>query len=196
MGWVPTEMRKELERSSALVYQIKATLMGIRPPIWRRILVQGGVSLGKLHSILQRAMGWTNSHLYMFHAGDSHYSRLHPGWEDVEDEGKTRLCNVAPKAKDRFVYEYDMGDSWEHEVVVERIAESDPRFKGFPVCLDGARACPPEDCGGIGGYEDLLAALRDPKHEEHNDMVEWVGGNFDSEAFDLEKVNRALRRLK
>jgi hypothetical protein len=93
-----------------------------------------------------------------------------------------------------MLYEYDFGDSWEHEVALEKILEKDPNLK-TPVCLDGAMACPPEDCGGIRGYYDYLAALADPKHPEHEEIREWMGEKFDPAKFDLKKINRSLKRL-
>lgn len=136
--------------------------------------------------------GWSNSHLHMFHVGKTRYAPRTPDWDDVEDERKVILREIAPKAGVKFFYEYDMGDSWGHEIRVEAITQ--PAEPQRPKCLAGAGACPPEDCGGIGGYEDLLAALRDPKHEQHDEMVEWVGGDFDPEAFDLAAANKALGR--
>lgn len=177
-------------------YQLKISLDEIHPPIWRRVLVSSGVSLGDLHEIIQEAMGWTDSHLHMFEVGGRRFSDPDSGPEGVEDEGKVRLRDVAPKAGDSFAYEYDMGDGWRHAVVVENVAPADDLLKGLAVCQAGARACPPEDCGGPGGYEDFLVAIRDPAHEEHENMLEWIGRPFDPEAFDLPKVNKALKKLK
>ncbi len=191
-------MNRRRTTSSTQAYQLKITLEGVEPPIWRRVLVPGDIKLGALHSVIQEAMGWTDSHLHMFEVGDDRYSDLDFEWEDddVKDAWKVRLHDVAPKVNDSFIYVYDMGDGWRHEVVVEAIPPSDPRFKGVPVCIDGARACPPEDCGGIGGYEDFLTAISDPSHEEHKNMLSWVGGNFDPEALDLTAINKSLTKLK
>ena len=134
--------------------------------------------------------------MYLFHFGKTDYGETHPELDHVEDQWEVRLCDVAPKARKKFYWEYDMGDSWLHEIVVEKIAPAEAPLKGAAVCLDGARACPPEDCGGIGGYENLLSILRDPKHEEHASMLDWVGEEFDPEAFDLAAVDKSLRRLK
>ena len=104
------------------------------------------------------------------------------------------LQQVVSRVKDKLIYEYDFGDSWEHELLVEKILPLE-EGKRYPVCLTGKRACPPEDCGGIWGYASLLEAIRDPEHPEHEEMVDWVGGEFDPEAFDLDEVNRELQNL-
>ena len=194
-GWVPNEVKKELDRARATVYRLKITLMGLEPPVWRRVLVPGDTNLGSLHRVIQCVMGWSNSHLHMFHVGKTRIAPRTPDWNDVEDEQKFMLWDIARKTGAKFFYEYDMGDSWGHEIKVESIAPVTAAFTG-PECLAGVGACPPEDCGGIGGYEDLLAALRDPKHEQHDEMVEWVGDDFDPEAFDLGAANKALGRRR
>ncbi|MBI4769314.1 MAG: plasmid pRiA4b ORF-3 family protein [Chloroflexi bacterium] len=181
------------------VYQLKITLLDLRPPVWRRVLVPGEFTLGDLHSVIQLAMGWTDSHLHRFDVGGTGYSLPYPGtdWEESgdEDSSDVRLDQVAPGENAKFMYEYDFGDSWEHEVLVEKISPPDPTMK-HPVCLTGKRACPPEDVGGVWGYAEFLQAIRNPKHPEHDSMLEWVGGEFDPAAFDLEETNRALRSIK
>lgn len=179
-------------------YQLKIWLRDIRPEIWRRVLVPGNIHLGRLHGIIQVAMGWTNSHLHQFTVGDTVYTEPHPDFEGdrVENERKARLCDVAPRANGSLLYEYDFGDSWEHVVLVEKILKPGEGVADLPVCLGGARACPPEDCGGVPGYESFLEAIRDPDHEEHDAMLEWVGGHFDPEAFDLKRVNGLLQRMR
>lgn len=193
MGWVPNEVKKELDDAKNAVYRLKIILVGAEPPVWRKVLVPGDVNLAGLHMVIQYAMGWTNSHLHMFHVGKTRYAPRTPDWDDVEDERKVILRDIASRAGVKFFYEYDMGDSWGHEIRVEAItkATGEPQR---PECLAGAGACPPEDCGGVGGYEDLLAALRDPKHEQHDEMVEWIGEDFDPATFDLEAANKALGR--
>lgn len=180
------------------IYQLKITLQDIRPPIWRRVLVPGNMSLGTLHEIIQTAMGWTNSHLHQFTISNKHYSDPDPDWEmeHARDQWKTRLGNVAPATKGSFIYEYDFGDGWEHKILVEKITDADDRFPGHPICLAGARACPPEDCGGPWGYADFLAAIRDPEHEEHESLLDWIGGSFNPELFDLVEVNELLRQFR
>lgn len=138
------------------IYRLKVTLNDIAPPIWRRLLVPSGVSLGELHVVLQEAMGWTNSHLHCFELGDRRLGMV--GVEedaaDLEDERRTRLSTLLRREGDQLVYRYDYGDDWEHTVVLESFAPLNERLV-YPLCVGGARACPPEDCGGPGGYEDL-----------------------------------------
>lgn len=176
------------------VYQLKVTMRGIRPPIWRRVRVSGGLTLARLHDALQEAFGWTNSHLHQFRVGRECFGVPdRDGWggPEVIDERRVRLEEVAD-VKSRLVYEYDFGDGWEHDVVVERV---DAGEEAVPSCLDGRRSRPPEDCGGPYGYENLLQALTDPKHAEHEEMLEWTGPHFQPEHFDLEFTNKQLRAL-
>lgn len=188
-------MAKAKQPESSAIYQLKVTLKGLRPPIWRRLQVPSDFTLGQLHDVLQIAMGWTDSHLHQFIIGRTYYSQPDYELEGVEDENKVRLDRVARAEKAKFVYEYDFGDSWQHDIVVEKIL---PREEGvrYPICIAGKRAGPPEDCGGIWGYADLLEIIQDPEHEEYEDMMEWLGGELDPEAFDLEEVNRKLRRIR
>ena len=182
-------------RVPSSIYQIKVTLKDSRPSIWRRIQAPGDVSLSRLHAVLQIVMGWTNSHLHQFKAGGRYYGEPDPEFADmieVIDERQVRLNQIAPGVEARFVYEYDFGDSWEHELVVEKILPAETGAP-YPRCTDGKCACPPEDVGGVWGYQELLEAMRDPRHPEHEDMVEWIGGEFDPEAFDLRGVNGALQ---
>jgi hypothetical protein len=176
------------------VYQLKVTIQGIRPPIWRRLQVRGSATLPKLHDAIQIAMGWTDSHLHMFNVGGVSYGLPDPGLDDVRSEQRVKLGQIVSGAKDRFTYEYDFGDSWEHEILVEKVLPPDPGVH-YPICLAGKRACPPEDVGGVWGYADFLDAIAHPEHAEHEEMLEWVGGAFDPEAFDLQAVNGALKRL-
>jgi hypothetical protein len=177
------------------VYQVKVTLKGSKPPIWRRMQVTSETTLIELHRILQRVMGWEGSHLYQFVIGGIAYGD--PGMLgelDVEDARTVTLDTLVRGEKSKFLYEYDFGDSWEHELLVEKILPQE-EGKRYPLCRTGNRACPPEDCGGIWGYVDFLEAIRDPKHPEHEEMLAWVGGEFNPDAFDLEEVNRKLQRL-
>jgi hypothetical protein len=183
-------------KKDRLVYQLKVTLKDSRPPIWRRILVDQDASLGDLHLILQIAMGWEEAHLHQFVIDRVCYGTPDPEFEfDVEDEWEITLSQVVTKAKQKFVYEYDFGDGWDHDIEVEKISPPDPEIR-YPVCSAGKRACPPEDCGGIWGYESLLKVIGDPKHPEHEEMLEWTGEDFDPEFFDIESVNKRLRSLR
>jgi hypothetical protein len=189
-------------KASAPIYHLKVVLNGTKPPIWRRLQVPGNANLGWLHAVLQVAMGWTNSHLHQFRVGDLLYSDLRhnspefEGEPEILDENKETLQQVAPRQKDMLAYEYDFGDSWEHRITVEKILPPDPAAAMTALCLDGARACPPEDCGGVWGYDNLLTIIKDPKHEEHASMMEWLGAGFDPEAFDADEANTYLRKLK
>ena len=181
---------------SAPIYQIKVTLKGISPPIWRRLQLRADTRLSDLHHILQIAMGWTDSHLHQFKVGETYYGEPSPDdWMEMRDERKARLSQVAPGEKARLLYDYDFGDSWEHAIVVEKVLAPEPGVH-YPVCVKGKRACPPEDVGGIWGYASFLEAIGDPAHPEHEDMREWIGGAFDPEAFDLDEVNATLRELR
>jgi hypothetical protein len=178
------------------IYQLKITLMGSKPPIWRRVQVPGSISLYKLHQILQVVMGWEESHLHQFKFGRVYYGEPDPDFrDDMKNERRAKLMEVAPNEKDRFIYEYDFGDSWEHDILVEKILPAEPGT-AYPFCLTGKRACPPEDCGGVWGYESLLEAIRDPNHPEHEEMLEWVGEDFAPEAFSLDETNEALGSIR
>jgi len=177
------------------VYQLKVTLKGSKPPIWRRMQITSETTLVQLHRILQCVMGWEGSHLYQFVIGGVAYGD--PGmvgeW-DIEDARTVILEALVRGEKFKFLYEYDFGDSWEHELLVEKLLPLD-EGKRYPVCLTGKRACPPEDCGGVWGYASFLEALHDPEHPEHEEMLEWIGGEFDPEVFNLDEVNVELQRL-
>lgn len=189
-------------KGSALNYQLNVVLLGAKPPIWRRLQVPGNASLHWLHAVLQVAIGWTNSHLHQFKVGSNCYSDTRHHFEEFEDdpaileERKFTLRQIAPRVEQTFGYEYDFGDSWEHEITVEKILPHDPAAATTALCLDGARACPPEDCGGVWGYDNLLKILKNRKHPEHRSMMEWLGRAFDPEAFDAAKINLWLRKLK
>jgi hypothetical protein len=199
---VPTADRVRLAPPSRVypagfgdVVELRVTLRDIAPGIWRRVRVSAEVPLNLLHEVLQIAFGWTNSHLHDFQIAGARF-----GMADVEDE---LLCvdecaapvgAVAPVGA-MFVYRYDFGDDWEHEVVVERIDEYRGDNSLAIVCLDGARACPPEDCGGPSGYDRLLEILADPQHPEYREMKTWVGRRFEAEHFDVHAVNKKLAAL-
>jgi hypothetical protein len=190
-------------RSGVPLYQLKITLKWSKPPIWRRVIVRADMKLDHLHNVIQIVMGWTDSHLHQFIAGSgfarTFYGRPDPEFADMGSamlgEKRYTVADLAPAAKRKFTYEYDFGDGWLHDVVAEKILPPYPTFK-HPVCLAGANACPPEDCGGMGGYYNLLEIMADPKHPEHTDMKEWIGGEFDATQFSLEGVNAILKRLK
>ena len=184
------------------VYCFKIALQGTEPPVWRRLLVPGNATLSWFHAVIQVAMGWTNSHLHHFLIGKARYvdprydEDMGFGEEPDCDETKTTLAEVVPSKGAHFVYEYDFGDSWQHKIVVEKILSGGGIDVTHAECVDGARACPPEDCGGVWGYANLLKILKDKKHPEHRTMKEWLGRPLDPEFFDREHTNRWLRKLK
>ncbi len=182
-------------------YKLKVTLAGTRPPIWRRLRVRSDITFRDLHEIIQRAMGWEGYHLHAFRLGDLRVGAPEVGGlEDLEDERQIALCEVIPGEGFEFEYEYDFGDGWIHHVLVEEAIapealEAPEEGPLYAECLGGRRACPPEDVGGIWGYAEFLKAIRNPKHPEHEERLEWIGGDFDPEAFDPEAVNARLRAL-
>ncbi|MFV2072957.1 MAG: plasmid pRiA4b ORF-3 family protein [Thermoanaerobaculales bacterium] len=176
--------------------QLKISLVHSKPPIWRRVLVHESLTLADLHVVIQIVMGWENSHLHDFEMGSERFTEFE---EDVQsgarDSTTVTLRGLGLNRKGRTVtYNYDFGDGWRHKVFVEssRPAEDSPML---PVCMTGRRACPPEDSGGVHGYEDLLEAVSDPTHPDHDELSEWLDPDFDPEAFDVDRVNRDLRRV-
>lgn len=183
-------------KKSQPVYQVKITLNGTKPPVWRRMLVPGTIRLDRFHDVLQTVMGWTDSHLHQFISGRTFYGipydDLAFGLETM-DERKYKLSQLLKKEKDSIIYEYDFGDSWEHRIVLEKILPANSDVV-LPSCIKGKRACPPEDCGGVWGYQDLIEVIRNPSHPEYEEMLDWLGGEFDPEEFDLTNTNKMLAR--
>ena len=177
------------------IYQLKVTLKDNKPPIWRRIQINSDITLDKLHQILQVVMGWFDYHLHQFVVYGEYYGTPDPdiGFE-VKNEKRVKLNQLASESGDKFVYEYDFGDSWKHVILLEKILQPEAGVR-YPVCLKGKRASPPEDCGGVWGYDALLEAIQDPVHPEHKEMLEWLGGGFDPEKFDLDVVNQELKTI-
>ena len=182
------------------IYQLKITLLDIDPAIWRRFQVRENVTLYGLHDYIQGVMlGWADYHLHEFEIDGEHYGVPDPEYDDVpemrlKNENCYKLCQLT-KPGDVFLYRYDFGDNWEHEIVVEKKLPSKLRIE-YPICLEGQRRCPLEDCGGPWGYEEFLEAISDPDHEEHDSYLEWAGGSFDPEAFDLKRINNALKNIR
>ena len=176
-----------------MLYEIKVELKGIEPAIWRILKVPSSTSLLRLHRVLQRVMGWTDSHLHLFEVDGKLWGKPSTDWDiEVLDSRKMTLDKIFTEERTSFLYEYDMGDSWRHQITLLGTVEGEEKL----ACTAGARACPPEDCGGTMGYYALLVALSDPDHEDHDTMLEWVGGKFDPHAFDVAAVDRALKRLR
>lgn len=184
--------------ASQTTLQLRAQLRRVDPVVWRRLLVPGAVNLGKLDLMLQAAMGWTNSHLHCFRIGKLSYGPKYvDDFDDdiIDRDEKTLTVSEAFEGERRLVYEYDFGDSWEHDVVVEDRSGTRLGLK-FAVCLEGQNACPPEDCGGPSGYRAMLQALDDPNDEEHESYLRWVGGPFDPTYFEVAEANAALQRVR
>lgn len=176
------------------IFQFKVTLRGIRPPIWRRFQVYDDLTFFQLHRVLQEVMGWYDGHLHAFDLAGwqiTDVETLAEGWYDGEDERKAKLKKHFNAAGQKCRYEYDFGDSWEHDLLLEKILPVEPGVF-YPRCLKGKRACPPEDCGGVWGYAELLEALADADNPEREEYLEWIGEEFDPEEFDLEAINRNL----
>lgn len=204
------------------IYELKITLKNSKPSIWRKVAVSGDTRLDVLHEIIQIVMGWTNSHLHQFIVQDQrpkpdadeicslartnqwdklatrmqrgrYFSHPEAELDNAEDESKVKLSELAPAVKSKFVYEYDFGDGWDHSIEVIKINAPVEGVK-YPVCLAGKLACPPDDCGGIWGYYDMLEVLKDPKHERYEELSEWIGNDFDPERFDIDEINAALAK--
>lgn len=177
-------------------YELKVSIVGTEPPVWRTVHVSADTTLAKLHRILQAAFAWENYHLHEFVVGDVHFGP--PSGADLDmpkavDERKVMLADLSLRRGRKLTYLYDFGDSWEHEILVTKILDEAPTK---PACVAGERAGPPEDCGGAWGYNDLLAALSNPKHERHDELREWIGDGYVPEAFDAATTSTALRRVR
>jgi hypothetical protein len=189
--------RRRAVRSAPLVsvHRLKVTLKHSRPSIWRRLLVPSDMTLDLLHDVVQTAMGWGDEHLHLFEIDGMTFSDPRHSDSDIAEEAQVRLDQAAPSAKTRFRYEYDFGDGWEHEIVVEAVQPPEPGQQ-LPVCLAGERAAPPEDSGGIWRYGWMLESLANPKDPDRDELLDWLGGPIDPEAFDLEAVNQRLAGLR
>lgn len=181
--------------ASQPILQLKISLVGVsKPPVWRRVLVPATMRLDRLHDVIQAAMGWTDTHLHAFEAGGVDYGPPDPELDHV-DERRTAIGDVLREPRDRMRYVYDFGDYWQHDVVVEKVLETE-RGARYPICVTGKGRRPPEDCGGVLGYADLRETLADPANEEHADMLDWLGlesaEDFDPTTFDVDEVNAAL----
>lgn len=172
------------------IYTLHVSLPETTPLVWRRIMVPGLFTLEALHSVLQLVMGWQMTHLYDFHIDGKRYAEP----DDFDDTPvKSVASSIAAAVRDQksFIYNYDFGDDWRHVVTVEDISARKEGFN-FPICIGGENACPPEDCHGVSGYEDLKKVIADPKHREHADMMQWLGGYFDPKSFDPNRMNRDI----
>lgn len=186
------------------LYLLKISLVDIEPQIWRRIVVPASITLDRLHDVIQIVMGWTDSHLHQFTIGKKRYTEYLEYQEDGFEDGNYRLGDLVKQKNRKFSYLYDFGDSWEHEIVLEnnRYVNPDPHYfadsdpQSAIECLEGARACPPEDVGGVPGYYEFCKAMKNPKHKEHKSYLEWYGSDYDSEKFDVEEVYWELAKYQ
>lgn len=188
-----------------ILYQIKATILESEPPIWRRILVPSGVDMGLLHESIAKSFDWAGYHLYLFEKDGVSYDApqlyddmaTKPAGSGAHYNAEKKGVAEVLRPGDKLLYTYDLGDSWEIELEVEdEVPEADILVPFFPICVDGARLAPPEDCGGVGGYEDLCRILADPSDPAHGEMLDWAGyesgADFDPEFFDVFGLNESF----
>lgn len=178
--------------TSVEVYALKVTLLDTSPPVWRRILVPRDITLDNLHRTLQTVMGWTNSHLHQFVCRSPRLLDPRAGvGSKIANEKRTRLGEVIGIVGARLWYEYDFGDGWRHEILLEEVLLGDETFQ--QICVAGKRSCPPEDCGGPQGFAELLQALQNANHPSHDEA--WLR-DFVPESFSIDQINKRLRRRK
>lgn len=186
------------QRAIKDIIQLKITLQETEPPIWRRILVDKSTAFSKFHYIILTTMGWGGGHLYEFKINGCRVGVPQKDDEDwggkLVDASKISLDSLISDKKVKFMYTYDFGDSWEHLIKVEKFLEKEENIK-YPICIDGELNCPPEDCGGIPGFYNLLDIIGDKQHPEHKEMLEWLGGQYDSEHFDKKGINIMIEKL-
>jgi hypothetical protein len=178
------------------IYRVHVSLREIEPAIWRRIELSSQTTLKQLHRILQITMGWENYHLHEYIFDGRRYGTADPAYDgtgEIIRETGVRLATVLPEPGAEILYVYDFGDYWQHDVRLEAVFLAESGIK-YPRLLDGARSCPPQNCGGAGGYADLLEILPDPTHEEFEHMREWAGPRFDAEVFSVDASNERLQK--
>ena len=174
-------------------YQIQIELKGVKPKVWRRVLLPSNLYLTDLHEIIQATMGWTDTHLHQFTRNGIYYVpsiQKDEIWGD--DDGvayeEIKISDLLKNEKDKIVYEYDFGDGWEHNIILEKKLPYDKNAQDV-ICIKGKNNCPPEDCGGVWGYANMLEILKQPEHEEHENYIEWLGEEFDPTYFDKDEIN-------
>ena len=187
-----------MESESRSTILLRIELLNIEPLIWRRVRVPTKWTLRRLHGLIQKVFGWEDRHLHDFRIGDVRIGmpELDDSQEGLQDDREWTLAEALQAGARELLYVYDFGDWWEHRLIVEPESRARAGARAAPVCLAGENAAPPEDIGGPPGYELLLEALGDPRHEQHEEMLEWVGGVWDPKAFDLNRVNRELRKRR
>ena len=179
------------------ILQLKITLVGIEPKIYRIVQVPATITLRNLHKVIQRVMAWQDYHLYQFVKDRQSYGPKSKDFDmpEVKNDKSVPLMELLPKPRHKMFYEYDFGDGWLHEVLLQKILPAEDGAR-YPICIEGKYAGPLEDSGGPPGYCDLLEALDDPNHEGHEDARDWAGDDFRPEVFDIDEVNARLRRIK
>jgi len=187
----------ERKKPAKELYQIHISMKWIKPKIWRRVLIPSDMTLEDLHKVIQTVMGWTNTHMHQFVKDNKFYRKkteddVDWGYVDEIDYENILVSDLISAEKDSMIYEYDFGDGWEHIILLEKIIPNSDQIID-PICLKGKRSSPPEDCGGPPGYEELLEALKNPEHERHEELSEWVGDYFDPEECDLDEINECLK---
>ena len=180
------------------IVQLKIILKWTKPPIWRRILVKKEITFYDLHQIIQIVMGWENDHLFEFKLNNTRIGEPDEEFEDIDfgsnkvlDAFTLTLSSQNLNTKDKFEYEYDFGDSWKHQILVEKILPKEEK-RVYPMCIGGKLNCPPEDCGGIGGFYNLIEILNNKNHPDRDDMIHWLGEKYNPEYFDIDYVNTEL----
>ena len=189
------QLSKAPGKAPSAMLQLHIELRGTKPKIWRRVLVPASITLARLHHVIQAAFGWSGGHLHEFMAGDHRYGTESeydmPG--SVQSE-RTRFTAAMQHAA-AIDYVYDFGDNWRHRIKLEKTLPSDSQLN-LPLCVGGANATPPDDCGGVYGYYEFVAAVTDPNHPEHAEMAEWIGRPWDPAEFDIGRVNAWLSNIK
>lgn len=179
------------------ILQLKITLLGIEPKIYRIVQVPETITLRNLHKVIQKVMEWENYHLYQFMKDRQSFGPKSRDFDmsEVQNDKSVPVIELLPKIRHKMYYEYDFGDGWLHEILLQKILPAEESVR-YPVCIDGKYGGPPEDSGGPPGYCDLLEALDDPDHAGHEDAIDWLGEEYDPGRFDLDEINKRLRRIK
>ena len=181
--------KKKSVKSKPIIYKFRIDLLDTSPSVWREVLVPSSFTLDEFHYVIQAAMGWQDAHLYDFEIGKIRFSEPTEYDDGLEIKSPHGLLSSALKDAKKFFYNYDFGDSWRHEITVLEILEAEDYIQ-YPVCVGGENACPPEDCGGTPGYEELKRKIADPKNKERIELLRWVGGYFNPFSFDANLINR------
>jgi hypothetical protein len=195
----PRAVARRVKQLTRRQYQLRIELHEVQPQVWRRLLVPEDITLIKLNVVLQQVMGWLGGHLHEYIVGRLHYGIPDDDWPSAElmiDERRVRLNTLVESGARRFIYLYDFGDGWEHTVKIEDVVIPTTTGAMKIRCLAGENACPPEDVGGPHSYFEFLTAIKDPTHEEHGSMLQWIGGAFDPVAFNINDVNERLAEIR